>query len=72
MGRTGARSGPHLEIAAGTGRPYCLATCARALVVRALAGVMEIDETTLKLGISLEEVRAAIGYEARIISQKAI
>jgi len=45
---------------------------ARALVVRALAGVMEIDETTLKLGISLEEVAAAIGYEARIVSQKAI
>jgi hypothetical protein len=33
---------------------------------------MEIDETTLKLGISLEEVAAAIGYEARIVSQKAI
>ena len=43
-----------------------------AVILGALAGGMEIDETARECGMSQEDVRAAIGYAARIVSQEAI
>jgi uncharacterized protein (DUF433 family) len=43
-----------------------------AVILGALAGGMQIDETALEYGISQEDVRAAIGYGARIVSQEDI
>jgi len=42
------------------------------VILGALAGGMEIDETAREYGISQEDVRAAIGYAARIVSQEDI
>jgi uncharacterized protein (DUF433 family) len=38
-----------------------------AVILGTLAEVMEIEEAAQEYGISLEYVRAAIGYEARIV-----
>ena len=43
-----------------------------AVILGALAGGMEIEVATQEFGIGREDVRAAIGYAARIVSQKAI
>lgn len=43
-----------------------------AVILGALAGGMQIDETAQEYGIEQEDVRAAIGYAARIVSQIAI
>ena len=43
-----------------------------AVILGALAGGMQIDETAREFGIEPEDVRAAIGYAARIVSQEAI
>jgi uncharacterized protein (DUF433 family) len=43
-----------------------------AVILEALAGGMEIEETALEYGIGQEDVRAAIGYAARIVSQEDI
>lgn len=43
-----------------------------AVILGALAGGMEIDETALKFGIEQEDVRAAIGYAAKVVSQEVI
>jgi len=43
-----------------------------AVILGALAGGMQIDETAQEYGISQEDVRAAIGYAARIVSQEDI
>ncbi len=43
-----------------------------AVILGALAGGMQIDETAREYGIEQEDVRAAIGYAARIVSQIAI
>ena len=43
-----------------------------AVILGALAGGMQIDETAREFGIEQEDVRAAIGYAARIVSQIAI
>jgi uncharacterized protein (DUF433 family) len=43
-----------------------------AVILGALAGGMQIDETARVYGIDQEDVRAAIGYAARIVSQIAI
>jgi len=43
-----------------------------AVILGALAGGMQIEETAQEYGIDLEDVRAAIGYAARIVSQIAI
>jgi uncharacterized protein (DUF433 family) len=43
-----------------------------AVILGVLAGGMQIDEAALEYGISQEDVRAAIGYAARIVSQIAI
>ncbi len=43
-----------------------------AVILGALAGGMEIEETALEYGIGQEDVRAAIGYAARIVSQEDI
>ena len=42
------------------------------VILGALAGGMQIDETALEYGISQEDVRAAIGYAVRIVSQEDI
>lgn len=41
-------------------------------ILEALAGGMEIDEAARKFGIEREDVREAIRYAARIVSQIAI
>ena len=43
-----------------------------AVILGALAGGMQIDETAQEYGISQENVRAAIGYAVRIVSQEDI
>ena len=43
-----------------------------AVILGALAGGMEIEVAAQELGIGQEDVRAAIGYAARIVSQKDI
>ena len=43
-----------------------------AAILNALARGMQIDETAREFGISNEDVRAAIRYAARIVSQIAI
>ena len=43
-----------------------------AVILGALAGGMQIDETAQEYGISQEDVRAAIGYAVRIVSQEDI
>lgn len=43
-----------------------------AVILSALAGGMEIDETAREFGVEREDVRAAIGYAARIVTQIAI
>jgi len=43
-----------------------------AVILGALAGGMQIDEAAQEYGIVQEDVRAAIGYAARIVSQIAI
>ncbi len=43
-----------------------------AVILGALAGGMQIEETAREYGIEQEDVRAAIGYAARIVSQIAI
>jgi uncharacterized protein (DUF433 family) len=43
-----------------------------AVILGALAGGMQIDEAAREYGIKQEDVRAAIGYAARIVSQIAI
>lgn len=40
-----------------------------AVILGALAGGMQIDEAAREYGISQDDVRAAIGYAARIVSQ---
>ncbi len=42
------------------------------VILGALAGGMQIDETAREYGISQVDVRAAIGYEAKIVSQEGI
>ena len=42
------------------------------VILGALAGGMEIDETAREFGVEREDVRAAIGYAARIVSQEDI
>ena len=39
-----------------------------AVVLGALAGGMQIDETAKEFGVEQEDVRAAIGYAARIVT----
>jgi len=39
-----------------------------AVILGALAGGMQIDETAREFGVEREDVRAAIGYAARIVS----
>jgi len=52
------------------GRPVVLGTRVPvAVILGALAGGMQIDETAQEYGISQEDVRAAIGYAARIVSR---
>jgi len=46
--------------------------CLWPIILGALAGGMQIDETAREYGIEQEDVRAAIGYAARIVSQIAI
>jgi uncharacterized protein (DUF433 family) len=43
-----------------------------AVILGSLAGGMQIDETAREFGVEQEDVRAAIGYAARIVSQIAI
>jgi uncharacterized protein (DUF433 family) len=55
------------------GKPIILGTRVPVdVILGALAGGMQIDETALEYGISQEDVRAAIGYAARIVSQEDI
>jgi uncharacterized protein (DUF433 family) len=42
------------------------------VILGALAGGMEIDETAREFGVEREDVRAAIGYAAKIVTQIAI
>jgi uncharacterized protein (DUF433 family) len=43
-----------------------------AVILGALAGGMQIDETAREFGVEREDVRAAIGYAAKIVTQIAI
>lgn len=55
------------------GRPVVLGSRVPvAVILGALARGMEIDETAREFGIEREDVQAAIGYAARIVSQEAI
>ncbi len=40
-----------------------------AVILGALVGGMQIDETAREFGVEQEDVRAAIGYAARIVTQ---
>ena len=67
-GGWGSQPGPCLPFAHAGAR----ARVPVAVILGALAGGMEIEETDQEFGIGREDVRAAIGYAARIVSQKAI
>ena len=43
-----------------------------AVILGALAGGMQTDETAQEFGVEREDVRAAIGYAAWIVSQEDI
>ena len=55
------------------GRPVVRGTRVPVTVILgALAGGMQIDETAREFGVEQEDVRAAIGYAAKIVTQIAI